>query len=93
MRPNKEHQLTLAWFFREVRRLGLPVVESREDLVILPVGAAVFLAEALVALGFLAGLAPFLSSSRCAPLVCVSRHEPRGRRSVRHAHSWILEGR
>jgi hypothetical protein len=53
------HAAVFIWFFRERSRLAWPPTRSTEKA-ILTVGSGVLLAEILVALGFLANLAPFL---------------------------------
>lgn len=52
------HGAVFAWYFRELSRLGVPVIATLQTLAFLTAGLAVLLAELLVALGFLAGEAP-----------------------------------
>lgn len=54
------HAGVFTWYFQQAGRLAIPVTRSPENLAIVVVGFGVLLAEVLVALGLLAGLAPFL---------------------------------
>jgi len=52
------HGAIFTWYFREISRLGLPF--TTPAYMLLAVGSGLFLAEILVALGFLANVAPLL---------------------------------